>query len=291
MHFFYLDESGCTGADLGNPEQPIFVLGGISVKAQGWRETTDQFRRAIDDFFGGQVPDGFELHASQLVNGEGFFASYAREERNALAHRFLDIIKERKHAVQFVAIDKAKLAQVLPGEGHPIVRCEIPYLLGFNYMVTYIERYAKLVLGRTVRAMIILDQKDMYHTDVDAITNYRRYQVPKVRRLKWLVEFSYPVDSVRHPMVQVSDLVIFLTRKFLEVENGYRDGWSDDAKNFFASCYGKIVKRVRWGTLIDAGGGEEEGAHALLSSANCTHRRSWKRHYDLTAGIPARPST
>jgi hypothetical protein len=31
MHFFYLDETGCTGPDLENPEQPIFVLGGISV--------------------------------------------------------------------------------------------------------------------------------------------------------------------------------------------------------------------------------------------------------------------
>ena len=31
MHFFYLDETGCTGADLKNHEQPIFVFGGISV--------------------------------------------------------------------------------------------------------------------------------------------------------------------------------------------------------------------------------------------------------------------
>jgi len=56
MHFFYLDETGCTGADLNNPEQPIFVLGGISVKAQGWRETTDQFRKAIEDLFDGDAP-------------------------------------------------------------------------------------------------------------------------------------------------------------------------------------------------------------------------------------------
>jgi len=29
MHFFYVDETGCTGADLNNAEQPIFVIGGI----------------------------------------------------------------------------------------------------------------------------------------------------------------------------------------------------------------------------------------------------------------------
>ncbi|MGT2502174.1 DUF3800 domain-containing protein [Bradyrhizobium guangxiense] len=285
MHFLYLDESGCTGANLGDPQQPIFVLGGISVKAQGWRETTDRFRKVVDDFFEGQIPADFELHANQLINGEGVFAPYSQEQRNALAHKFLDVVRERKHAVHFVAIDKARLSRALPGEGHAVVKCNIPYLLCFNYMVSYIERYAKEILGRTVRAMIILDQKDAYHEDIDAITNYRRYHVPKVRRLKWLVEFSYPVDSVRHPMVQLSDLTIFLVRKFLEVENGYRDEWSDDAKNFFASCYSKIIKRVKWGTLIDPGGAEEEGAHALLLAAKCTHRRSWKQHYEVATGL------
>lgn len=281
MHFFYLDETGCTGADLNNAQQPIFVLGGISVKAQGWRETTDQFRKAIDDFFGGAAPAGFELHATDLLNGQGAFAGHERTVRSALVHRLLNIIIERKHAIHFVGIDKAKLAAALPGGDHAVVRCEIPYLLGFNYLVSYIERYTKEVLGRTVRGMIILDQKDAYQADIDAITNYRRYEIAKARRLKWLVEFSYPIDSVRHPMVQVSDLVIFLARKFLEVENGYREGWQPEAKNFYAGCYEKIIKRVKWGSLIDAAGKEEKGAHDLLTAALCTHRRQWKRRYDL----------
>lgn len=281
MHFFYLDETGCTGADLNNAQQPIFVLGGISVKAQGWRETTDQFRRAIDEFFSGAAPAGFELHATDLLNGQGAYDGHDRAARSALVHRLLDIIIERKHAIHFVGIDKAKLAAALPGEGHAVVRCQIPYLLGFNYLVSYIERYTKEVLGQTVRGMIILDQKDAYHEDIDAITNYRRYEIAKARRLKWLVEFSYPIDSVRHPMVQVSDLVIFLVRKFLEVENGYRDGWQPEAKNFYAGCYEKIIKRVKWCSLIDAAGKEEKGAHDLLTAALCTHRRQWKRSYDL----------
>ncbi len=35
MHFYYLDEAGCTGEDLNNPEQPIFVLGGLNVRDEG----------------------------------------------------------------------------------------------------------------------------------------------------------------------------------------------------------------------------------------------------------------
>lgn len=280
MHFFYLDETGCTGADLANAQQPVFVLGGLSVKDQGWRETTERFQKAIDDFFAGAVPAGFELHAPDLVNHRGAFSRFTRRQCNDLADKFLDIIAERKHSIHFIGIDKARLVAALPGGGHAVVNCGIPYLLGFNYMVSYIERYTKEVLGQTVRSMIILDQKDSYQRDIDAITNYRRYKIAKARRLKWLVEFSYPVDSVRHPMIQASDLVIFLTRKFLEVDNGYRDMWPDAAKNFYASCYEKIIRRVKWGTLINVEGREEQGALDLLTAAHCTHRRQWKRHYN-----------
>jgi hypothetical protein len=88
--------------------------------------------------------------------------------------------------------------------------------------VTYIERYVGDRLGRSARGMIILDEKDMYRDQIDRLTHYRRYDVPNVRKLKRIVEFSYPIDSVRHPMIQLSDLVIFLVRKFLESDNGYR---------------------------------------------------------------------
>jgi|GEM_PF-2678429 len=35
MHFYYLNEAGCTGEDLNNSEQPLFVFGGLSVRNEG----------------------------------------------------------------------------------------------------------------------------------------------------------------------------------------------------------------------------------------------------------------
>jgi Protein of unknown function (DUF3800) len=74
MHFFYLDETGDTGSDLENAEQPIFVLGGVSVSDKGWRKTTDAVQKVIGDFFSGEVPPTFELHANELIAHQGPFA-------------------------------------------------------------------------------------------------------------------------------------------------------------------------------------------------------------------------
>jgi hypothetical protein len=193
----------------------------------------------------------------------------------------LDLIIELKHKIFFIGIDKPRLAAVLKGNEHAVVNCGIPYLLGFNSLVTCIERYVQRVLGQSARGMIILDEKDVYQDSIDALTRYRRYEIAKSRRLKWIVEFSYPVDSVRHPLVQLSDVVIFLTRKFLECENGYRESWSPEAKNFFASCYDKIVKRTYVTHPIASNGSEEQGAQALLKASHSTHRQQWRRHYEI----------
>jgi hypothetical protein len=280
MHFFYVDETGCTGADLNNAEQPIFVIGGIDVTDEKWRETHGVIRDTLKNFYGGKLPENFELHAGELLNGEGFFADKERADRNALIHSLLDVIANRGHGIHFVGIDKGKLAAAAPAE-HAIIDCRIPYQLGFNYLVSYIERYVGERLGRSARGMIILDEKDMYQDQIDRLTHYRRYGVPKVRKLKRIVEFSYPINSVRHPMIQLSDLVIFLVRKFLECDNGYRPGWSNEAKSFFAQCYAKIADRVQWNTLIECPGQEEIGAATTLADCHSTHGRRWRTRYQF----------
>jgi hypothetical protein len=84
-------------------------------------------------------------------------------------------------------------------------------------------------------------------------------------------------------MIQISDLMIYLIRKFLEIEGGYKPGARDEVRGFFAGCFAKILPRVRWSTLIDVPGREEAEAHALLENSLSKHRPQWKRHYNLPA--------
>ena len=101
MHFFYLDETGDTGKDLVTSEQPIFVLGGITVSDKTWRKTADAVQRVTTEFFNGAVPDSFELHARELCNQEGPFSSHDRAACNRLVVDLLDLIPDLKHRTHF----------------------------------------------------------------------------------------------------------------------------------------------------------------------------------------------
>lgn len=282
MHFFYMDESGCTGTDLADPNQPVFVLGGISIRDEGWNETQKQFSRLISAYFGGAIPAGFELHSAELLsaNGEGVFTGRPLDSRLKLARDALDLIASRSHDVHLFAVRKDLLAANDCAAAVPF-DAKVPYLCAFDYLITYINAHVKNHLGASARGMVITDRKDQFDGDVEAITRNRRFEVPAAHRVKWIVEFSYPVDSRNNPMIQLSDLVVVCARRFLEVEHGYRDGWPQDVKTFYAECYAIIHERIRGKALVDRTGVGMAGLNAHLGAIRCQPVGQWKARYGV----------
>lgn len=256
MHFFYLDEAGCNLRDLTNPEAPIFVLGGIIVKDKGWNKTHLAFEKIISDYFDGQVPENFELHTHELLSptGSGFFLNHERDIRGKLASDLLELLQTRSHQVFLHAIDKTKLLNYDVSEikGKDYLELKTPYLLCYDNAISTIEWYVKEKLGSTARALVIIDEKDGIKTEIETLTKERRFNPIKAKRIKWISEFSYPIDSKKNPMVQLSDLVVFVSKKYFGIENGYHDNYPKEAKEFYRSLYSIIDERlIRKGIVPD----------------------------------------
>ncbi len=261
MHFFYIDESGCTGRDLNPGQQPIFILGGIILRDEGWNKTHTDFNAVINNYFDGNPPANFELHTQDLFSprGSGHFENHPREDRNELLNSLLDLVAARKHHFYYYAVDKSRLN----GYDTTLVRernyldLKTPYLAAYDYLVTSYESYTKVKLGNSARALVIIDEKDVFIDEIERITRYRRFEGATGKRIKWIVEFSYPVDSRKNTMIQLSDMMLFLTRKYLEIEGGYRNEYPPAVKNIFREFYRKIDDRLIYKRLQT-----EEGRHS-----------------------------
>ena len=282
MHFFYLDESGCTGADLECEEQPIFVLGGLSIRDEGWNKTQEDFASLIDGYFQGNLPANFELHSSELLspNGEGPFEGHSLDRRLDLASNSLDLVSERNHNIHIFAIQKTKVIETDCSVDLPY-NPSIPFLCAFDYLITYINEHVKNRLGLSARGMVIMDKKEEFYDGIECITYHRRFQVPRTHRVKWIVEFSYPIDSHKNPMVQLSDLIVLCARRFFETECGYRENWPAEVKNFYAKCYAKIHDRIPRKQLVPRQGRGMDKLNAYLQAIRCEPVGQWKRRYGL----------
>jgi hypothetical protein len=248
MHFYYIDETGCNGRDLTQAQQPIFVSGGLILRDEGWNKTHIEFQKIISAYFENNVPANFEFHTQDLFsnNGTGQFEGHSRENRNKLINDILDLVIARKHQYYYFGIDKAKLNayDTTQVRDRDYVELKTPYLIAYDYLITAYEKYTKEKLGISARAMVILDEKDSFIREIESITRFRRFESAVGKRVKWIVEFSFPVDSEKNTMIQISDLLLFLTRKYLEIENGYKDDFSADVKDIFRAFYRKVNARL-----------------------------------------------
>jgi len=258
------------------------VLGGLIVRDEGWNKTKTKLDSVINDYFDGSIPNNFELHSHELLSptGEGPFSGHDRERRNILVKDILNLLSERSHAVHLYAVDKAKLVS----ESCGIDMCydlKIPYLVSYDYLITHINWYVKEKLGRSARGLLIIDIKSEFQAHIEKITNTRRFGAPSAHRVKWIAEFSYPIDSFKNPMVQLSDLVVFCTKKFLEVEAGYRNDYTTTAKQFFAECYNLIHERISKQNIVPRQGRNMSDYNKFLEAIQAKPSPRWKTKYGL----------
>lgn len=282
MHFFYLDESGDTGCNLTDQNQKIFILGGLSVADKKWNNTKDKIDEIISEYFDGEIPNNFELHSTELLSptGEGHFSGHDIERRLTLVKDVLKLVSDLGHYVHYVAIDKPVL-NTHECSYDTVFDCQNPYYLGFDYMITYMNWHVKCNLGQSARGMVIIDEKDGYHDSIEKIIHNRRYLVPNTHKVKWIVEFSYPVDSRKNPMIQLSDLIVLCLRKFFEIDKGYKNP-PEVVRKFYAECFHIIDRRVKGRRMIERQGRGLAGLNEYLSAVICKPRSRWKRFYGIT---------
>lgn len=280
MHFFYMDESGDTGTNLADKDQPIFVLAGLSVADKKWNNTKESLDAIISGYFGGAVPAYFELHATELLSpkGEGPFAGHPIADRLGLVRSLLGLLDGLGHQAHYFAIDKAKMAATAC-ELETLYDSKNPYLLAFDYLITYVNWHVKENLGQSARGMLVLDEKPEHHDSIESIIQYRRFDVPTVQKVKWIVEFSYPVDSRKNPMVQLSDLVGLCIRRFLEIELGHKPKIPDIVKEFYGECFHNISKRVKSKSVIERKGKNLDRLTAYLEAVQAKPTTQWRKNY------------
>ena len=72
MKLIYADESGNTGIDLENTNQPIFVLGTVSLEHTNWHKINDYFNTRKVEIF--EIPDRKQIKSNHDPGGDlGFF--------------------------------------------------------------------------------------------------------------------------------------------------------------------------------------------------------------------------
>lgn len=247
MHFLYIDEAGNSGANLHDADQPVFVMAGLVVSDEKWHGTKAVIEAKLLTFLEGVLPPNFELHACQLLSptGTGPFAGLDREIRNALALDLLNLITERSHSLLLVPIYKSSLEQRPAPPGQFGFNWKHPWEFGFGLMLTMFEDFLRgPETGRTSAGLAIVDHEPQYVEFVRSHTRNRQASTGW-RKVRKVVEIGYSATSHANPLIQLTDLVAFTYKKYLELETPKAAAWPQPAKDFYTQCKQSLWDRVK----------------------------------------------
>jgi hypothetical protein len=248
VHFLYVDEAGSTGANLADPQQPVFVMASVIVSDEKWRTTNELVREKLQSYFGAPLSPGFELHACELLSpdGDGPFAGDDRQKRSQLALDLLAVIGQRGHYVFHVPVYKSTLASTAEPDKDWGFGWLHPWEFAFAFQVTMFEEFLRSTsTGASSTGLVIVDHEDAC---VDFVREHtaNRQSDTGWKELKKVVEIGYSAASHANSLIQLTDLVAFTLKKYYELDTPNGASWPPAAKDFFSECKSVMWPRVKF---------------------------------------------
>jgi len=142
MHLIYFDESGQTGNNLNDASQPIFVLAALVVPESAWLPVEKDLLAAVEKYFPPPRPGRFEIHATALRNGEGYFRQFPVAHRLAFRDECLQIARKNRLKLIYRAIAKRRFQQWVQATFGAGVLIN-PHVFAFPLVARVVDEYLK----------------------------------------------------------------------------------------------------------------------------------------------------
>jgi len=225
MHLVYLDESGNTGTNLTDTEQPIFLLAALIVPESVWQPLEGDLEQAIAR----HVPtmaDGQEVHATDLRSGRGALKGISVDARIGLRDQWLQIAANHGLKVVYRAIVKKRYQNWLHSTfGTGIVIN--PHVAAFPMVARVIDEHLAGLPGKPL-GMFISDENKEIVRDVEKSIKVLR-GAEGTLRLSRIVEKGFFIDSSKSRPLQLCDVCALTARKKEERKAGIPGKTIDDS--------------------------------------------------------------
>ncbi len=219
MILVYLDESGNTGTNLSDTQQPIFILAALMVPEHLWQTLESELAAAVQKEFPEAPADAFEVHAAELLNPKGgtYFRKVSVEKRLALYKAWMDIAAKHELKVIYRAIVKKRFARWLNdtfGSGVLIN----PHIAAFAFIAQVVNDYLKNDPNHQFGILISDENKEVVK-DIEKSIRLLRFD-GSVLRLSQIIEKGFFIESHHSLLLQLCDLSAYALRRHEEAKAG-----------------------------------------------------------------------
>jgi hypothetical protein len=243
MNLVYVDESGNTGLNLKDSQQPVFILAAMIVLEHAWFILERDFFRTARGLFGADLAYPFEIHATDLKSGRRFFKDLPLERRLSFRDQMLQLLVDSEVVVIYRRIIKAKFEAFCVDHYGPGIKVN-PYVMALPFVCMEVDHYLRHQ-GPDQLGMLIFDEQKENLDAVERSLRTLRLDSTSILKTTNIVEKGFFVDSSKSFALQLVDIAAYHIRKYEESKSGFRVNPLD------AQTFGNLRKLISTGVGSD----------------------------------------
>ena len=207
MRLLYVDESGSTGLDLDNKNQPYFILAGVCVEDKKWHEINDYFEeekiKICPDF------KNIEIHTNELFNTNKKSPFYKNNWKDnfAILEKLVNLVSSLNIPVSNVKLLKKTYKKHF---GNNIVID--PYLYSFSMLY---EKFNEVLETENDFGIVFCDELKNMEKSLEIL--YPKLQINN----KNIIEKTFYLDSKKNNFIQIADICSFYINKYNCIKDNY----------------------------------------------------------------------
>ena len=217
VYLAYFDESGNTGLDLKNAQQPIFALGALLVPASDWASIETELQFEKDRFFA-DLDEPIEIHTHKLVSGSKPFRKYGNAHCMDFLKAWMRIASSYQLRFFYRSIEKRRFDRWLDDHYGGGVKMD-PHAMAFPLVSLVVNRYLR-ELDDAPLGMFISDEHAGLSSDLEKSLRLLRGGSGNLK-LDQVIEKCFFIDSRKSLLLQLSDMCIYCARKMAERNYGH----------------------------------------------------------------------
>lgn len=165
MQFIFIDETGNSGFDLDNAEQPFHILFGVIIEHKLLPTIQNELLHIAKEHYESFDQSDFEFKGFDLYKGKSFNKNKKVDERIAITEKLLDIFLKYQLKTITIIINKKLLKSKYKNPMHP-------HQLAFRFMVEKFESY--LIENQKFGLMVCDEIKEHEQSLIEDLESFKR---------------------------------------------------------------------------------------------------------------------
>ena len=220
MYLIYFDESGNTGNNLNDAQQPIFVLCALAVPKDKWLQVEQDLHAEVEKIYPAPRPDDFEIHATELMSGREWCKTIPVTDRLAFRDAWFSVAVKHDLRIIYRAIVKKRFERWMHGEFGAGIAIN-PHVAAFPLVARVVDDWLRSLPGSPLGIFISDENKEIVG-DVEKSIRVLR-GIEGTLKLGQIIEKGFFIDSSKSVVLQLCDLCALTLRKKEEAKAGFRD--------------------------------------------------------------------